>query len=115
MMVDQVEGLITLEAVLLNTQNALTGKVMPITREGARYTDGKEQGRCADYITIAINNVWGGYDTRSGYPGSISSYECIGRHSGSVDFITGVLDSGCPVYVYRAEDDGKLHLYRLEG
>ena len=115
MMVDQVEGLITLEAVLLNAQNALTGKVMPITRQGARYDDGKETGHDADYITLSVSNVWGGKTTSSGYPGHISSYERIGYHPGSVDFITGVLDSGCPVYVYRAEDDGKLHLYRLEG
>ena len=56
-----------------------------------------------EYITIAVNNVWGG---RSKDSGSVSSYEKIGYHSGSTDFIRGVLYAGCPVKVYRYGDGG---------
>ena len=115
MTVDQVNGLIRLEDILQDVRNALTGQVMPVTREGSRYADGLKTGHDADHITIGVNNVWGGRTTKYGYAGCISSNERIGYHSGSVDFITGVLDSGCPVYAYRRDDGGIVRLYRLEG
>jgi len=59
-------------------------------------------------ISIAVNNVWSG---RSKDGASVSSYEKIGYHAGSVDFIRGVLAADCPVYVYRW--DGQLIKYNL--
>lgn len=62
------------------------------------YSRGRADGPTFLEVTIAVNNVWGA-DCRDG--GTLSSYERIGYHAGSVDFIRGVLDSGCPVRVYR--------------
>ena len=70
------------------------------------YRKGREDGPTFMVVSIAANNVWGA-SCRDG--GNLSSYERIGYHAGSVDFIKGVLDSGCPVRVYR---DGWYELER---
>ena len=74
--------------------------------KGVGYADEME------YVSIPVNNVWGG---RAKDGGSVSSYEKVGYHAGSVDFIVGVLCGGCPVYVYRADDDSRIIQYQLEG
>jgi hypothetical protein len=66
----------------------------------ARYDEGIEYGDKCDYVTIGLRNVWG---AKAGNA-DISSYERIGYHAGSADFILGVLATACPVYV--AWDDG---------
>ena len=74
------------------------------TRDPQHHFDrGREMAGRMEYVTIAVNNVWGG---RSKDRGSVSSYEKIGYHSGSVDFIVGVVSTGCPVYVYRDGPNG---------
>jgi len=55
------------------------------------------------YLAIAANNVWSGQASNGGY---VSSYEKIGYHAGSVDFIIGAMAGGCPVYAYH---DGGWH------
>ena len=100
---------ITLIKVLRATQHCLTGLVMTVEGNKERREDGINIGLCSDYVSIGINNVWGA----SGKDGSrTSSYERIGYHTGSVDFIGGVLSTGCPVYVYR-EVDGKMTKKRV--
>lgn len=79
-------------AQLLRDQYYKTGR-----RDGQHYARGIKAGREHNGVTVADNNVWGG-QTRDG--GCTSSYEKIGYHAGSVDFILGVLDSGCPVRAY---------------
>jgi len=70
------------------------------------YQRGLQDGPTFRSVTIAVNNVWGA-SCRDG--GNLSSYEKVGYHAGSVDFIKGILDSGCPVRVYR---DGWVGLER---
>ena len=70
------------------------------------YDRGSTDGANMTVCTIAINNVWGGW-TKTG--GSVASYEKIGYHAGSLDFIRGVFDSGCPVRKYSVGADGKIH------
>jgi hypothetical protein len=60
-----------------------------------RYEDGTDCGNRYDYVTIGLNNVWGANEGNA----SITSYEKVGYHAGSADFILGVLAAGCPVYV----------------
>jgi hypothetical protein len=95
----------------------MTGTFMPvppIERENANFKRGEDLGDEADYVTISVNNVWGGRTTHAlGYTGHISSYERIGYHSGSNDFIAGVLRSGCPVFVYHADAEDRIGLFRL--
>ena len=70
------------------------------------YHKGLVEGPTFQAVTIATNNVWGA-DCKNG--SSLSSYEKIGYHAGSVSYIKGILDSGCPVRVYR---DGWVDLER---
>ncbi len=89
---------ITLSEVLGATQHCLTGQIMTVEGNKERRADGIETGNCSDYVSIGTNNVWGALgkdDSRT------SSVERIGYHTGSVDFIIGVLSTDCPVYVYR--------------
>ena len=71
--------------------------------ENTSFTRGVEAGESMEYVAIAVNNVWGG---RAKDGGCVSSYEKIGYHTGSTDFIRGVLSTGCPVKVYRYGDTG---------
>ena len=67
---------------------------------------GISEGGKMTVCTIAINNVWGGR-TKDG--GHVSSYEKLGYHSGSLEFIRGVLASGCRVVKYFVGDDKRIH------
>ena len=58
---------------------------------------GEKTGRDMVQVSIAVNNVWGGR-SRSG--GSVSSYEKLGYHTGSLEFIRGVFSVGCRVVKY---------------
>ena len=66
---------------------------------------GQKTGAEMSVVTIAINNVWGGR-TKTG--GHVSSYEKIGYHAGSVEFIQGVLDAGCKIVKYFVDPDNKI-------
>jgi len=66
---------------------------------------GQKTGAEMEVVTIAINNVWGGR-TKDG--GHVASYEKIGYHAGSVEFIRGVLDAGCKIVKYFVGSDGKI-------
>ncbi len=91
---------ITLSEVIGDVRHALTGTIMSSGDDVDRFNDGVVVGNNAERVTIAINNVWG---ARNKDNSNTPSYEKIGYHSGSVDFITGVLKSGCPVIAYRAD------------
>lgn len=80
-----------------------------VDTESARYAQGIKTGEDCAYVTIAHNNVWSA-STREG--GLMTSSEKIGYHAGSVNFIGGVIDSGCKVYVYRRGDARMHRLYR---
>jgi len=88
---------ITLNEVLGATQHWLTGQIMMAEGDKKRCADGITTGNRFDYVNISVNNVW----SASKRGCQCSSYEKIGYHRGSVDFITGVLSTDCPVYVYR--------------
>jgi hypothetical protein len=90
---------ITLSQVLSDTQHELTGLTMASEGNRERFNDGLTTGANADSVSIAVNNVWGARNKDGSHTGS---YEKIGYHSGSVDFIAGVIESGCPVVVYRS-------------
>ena len=60
----------------------------------AGYDRGLKDAGEMDYVTISLNNVWGG---RAG-GGSVQSYERIGYHSGSVDWLLAMVTEQCPVY-----------------
>jgi len=94
---------ITLYKVLEATRHCLTGLVMTVEGIEERRADGIKTGNKFDYVSISVNNVWS-----ASKPGSqCCSCEKIGYHRGSVDFILGVLSTGCTVYVYR-EVDGEV-------
>jgi hypothetical protein len=118
-MKNEVVGVVSLEWVLKRATNVLTGTFMQVPPlhcdDNSNFKRGEELGG-ADYVTISVNNVWGGCTTSMVFDdcvGHISSCERIGYHSGSADFMAGVLRSGCPVFVYHAGDDNIIRLYRL--
>lgn len=78
-------------------------------RNPAGRARGLETGKGLKYATIALNGVWGGV-SKSG--GSVSSYEKIGYHAGTIDFLLGLFDSGCPIFVY-VKRGGKLQKLRV--
>ena len=69
----------------------------------ARYVEGVKYAGELDYVTIALNNVWGG---KAGHNGRVDSYERVGYHTGGDDFILGLLAGGCPVYCAWDGDSG---------
>lgn len=71
---------------------------------------GVKVGNEATKVTIALNNTWGA-KLKNG--GSATSYEKIGYHAGSVDFLDGVLSTGVPVVQF-IEVDGKLASYEIK-
>jgi len=104
---------ITLNEVLSAARHCLTGAIM-VPGRGEHYERGFQQGVEAERVSIAVNNVWSAsIAARPGCSTSVQSYERIGYHAGSASFLAGVLNSGCPVTVYRSED-GCINKYRLE-
>jgi len=92
-----VVGVMSLGEVVARRKGAMGGAVMPITRAGKRYADGKDYANQLAYMTLSDSNCWSGPTNNGGW---CSSYECIGYHSGSVDFLAGALDAGCAVYAH---------------
>jgi len=66
----------------------------------SNFERGEKTGRDMVEVSIAVNNVWGG---RSKAGASVSSYEKLGYHAGSLEFIRGVFSVGCPVVKYSWE------------
>ena len=64
---------------------------------GGHFERGQKTGAEMEYVSIAVNNVWGGL-TKSG--GHVASYEKLGYHTGSLEFIRGVFAVGCRVVKY---------------
>jgi hypothetical protein len=93
----EVVGVVALETIVSRVRPVLTGMDRTVYPGSNNWKRGIMRGDEMVYITIAGNNVWGG-ETHSG--GCVSSYEKIGYHSGSVDFIAGAIASDCPVYAY---------------
>lgn len=68
-----------------------------------QYEKGLETGKQANYVSVAVNNVWSA-GMKSG--GHLSSYEKLGYHGRTWNFWQGVLDSGCKIVVYRENIKG---------
>ena len=96
---------ITLLEVVTATHHVLTGLRMEVEGNAQRFADGARIGNESKYVTIGTNNVWGASGKNDS---STVSYERIGYHSGSVDFIAGVLSTDCPVIVYRGNEKFRL-------
>lgn len=73
---------------------------------------GIQIGNEHEYITIAVNNVWGG---RTKDDGQTQSYEKIGYHSGTYDFLKGLCDSNVTIYVVRPNHRGRLDRAKFSG
>ena len=102
---------ITLEQVVQDTRGALSGKVLGCTGCEARFADGVAVGKRSKSVTIALNNMW---SAKGKDASRTQSYERIGYHGGSVDFLAGVFASGCPVTVIR-DVQGAMTELQLEG
>jgi hypothetical protein len=89
----------------LNPFKFRTGYDVCEARALKRYLDGKKE--CEDYeeIYISVNNT---VSARLKNGGSMSGYEKIGYHAYSNQYLRAILDSGCPVYVYRVNDAGSI-------
>ncbi len=75
-----------------------------------RYLEAREQ--CDDYseIHIAIDDTVSA-KLKDGN-GHAATYERLGYHAYTSEFLRAILDSGCPVWVHRLVD-GKLEEYQL--
>lgn len=73
------------------------------------FEKGVAYGRNVEELTIALNNTWGA-KLKSG--GMVTSYEKIGYHVGSVEFLNGVFSTGVPVYRW-VDEGGELKKVRL--
>ena len=75
-----------------------------------RYHDGRKE--CEDYeeIYISINNT---VSARLKNGGTMNGYERIGYHAYTDEYLRAILDSGCPVFVYRVASDGSIQKYDL--
>lgn len=82
-----------------------------VSYQTEQYQKGLAIGYESEYITISVSNVWGcqfKVSPAHPYGGSCSSYETIGYHAGTAALLRGMLDSGCPIKVYRyGSEDGK--------
>ncbi len=101
----------------LDPSNFTTGRDGDAGRANKRYLDGLAE--CRDYakVFIAINNTVSARlkpcAGRNGLSGSMNGYEKLGYHAYSADYLRAILDSGCPVWVYRVGSDGKVVLTDL--
>lgn len=88
----------------LDPRNFKTGFDVCALRANKRYQEGLAE--CRDYaeIFIAINNTVSA--DLKGCNGRMSGYETIGHHAYSADYLRAILDSGCPVWVYRVGPNG---------
>jgi hypothetical protein len=83
-----------------------TGYDVDTLRAVKRYHDGRKE--CEGYaeIFIAVN------DTVSARlkvgNGHMNGYERLGYHAYSGEYLRAILDSGCPVWVYRIDSEGKI-------
>lgn len=66
-----------------------------VTLDEGHFKRGIEAGLSHRTISIAMNNTWGGKTRKD--DGCTSSYETIGYHAGSVEFLDGVLATDCNV------------------
>jgi hypothetical protein len=71
-----------------------------------RYLDGRKE--CEDYseIFISLNDTV--CATLKVGNGHMTGYEKLGHHAYSSEYLRAILDSGCPVTVYRIGPDGKI-------
>jgi hypothetical protein len=66
--------------------------------KSAKQRDGYVTGLSLQRFAIGQNGVWCGVPKDGG---SLISYERIGYHALTAQFLQGILDSGCPIVVYR--------------
>ena len=89
----------------LYPDNFMTGFDGPRNMEYSleQYYKGRQIGKDADCIHIAVNDVWGA-SMKDG--SSVASYEKIGYHAATAFLLQGFLESGCKVLVHRSGDSG---------
>lgn len=80
-------------------------------RANKRYHDAVVE--CRDYseIFIAVNDTVSA--TLKVGNGHMNGYERLGYHAYSVEYLRAILDSGCPVWVYRVNSDGRIQKHQL--
>ena len=61
-------------------------------------------------INISVNDTWSASNPEK--RSSLNAYEKIGYHAGTASLLTGMLDSGLPIFVHRWTD--KIRRYRLD-
>ena len=68
---------------------------------------------CDDYVEIFIalnDTVSATLKVGNGY---MSGYEKLGYHAYSSEYLRAILDSGCPVWVYRVDSEGHIQKHQL--
>jgi hypothetical protein len=82
-----------------------TGHDVCEARAQQRYLDGRAE--CRDYseIFICLNDTVCATLKRGG---DCYGYEKLGYHAYTADYLRAILDSGCPVWVSRVDDDDKI-------
>lgn len=73
-------------------------------RKDAKRMEGYKLGLTLVRFSIGENGVWSGQPKDGGH---LMSYERIGYHSLTSEFLAGILDSGCEVWVYRRNSGPK--------
>ena len=90
----------------LDSDKFRTGHDVCEARAQQRYLDGREE--CKDYseIYICLNDTV--CATLKVGNGQGNGYEKLGYHAYTADYLRAILDSGCPVWVSRVDDDDKI-------
>jgi len=86
----------------LNASLFETGYDVCLDRAKAKYDAFSADLNDFASVHVSVNGTWGA-TTKTG--GSVSSYEGIGYHAYTSDLLQAILDSDCPFYVYRIEND----------
>lgn len=71
---------------------------------------GIHQAEDSERVTISLNGTWSA-KLKNG--GNCTSYEKIGYHAGSKEFIEGVLSTECEVYRCKTSETGSITLLRI--
>jgi hypothetical protein len=96
----------------LDPEKFRTGHDVCDLRARQRYLAGREA--CDDYseIFIAINDTVSATLRRG--VGHMNGYEKLGYAAYSAEYLRAILHSGCPVWVYRIDADGKISKTKIK-
>jgi len=84
-------------------RQAEINRICGLDSNNEHYQRGIRTGNECVCITISLHDVWSG-EGKNG--ASIQSYERIGYHTGSIDFLSGVLSTDCEVFRFVKTADG---------